>query len=78
MTDYDNIYSVQATLQDLIDTVNEGHVTGIVYQILLDDERYMVGWNNSISYIERMGLVEAVKHDMMLKANNIEPNLEEE
>ena len=62
---YNTISSVQGTLQTIIDEVNKGHVAGLMFQIKLDNGQFMTGWSNCLEYLERVGLIETAKHDMM-------------
>lgn len=58
----------------MIDYVNEGHVTGMSFQLVLDNGQYVNYWTE-IPFHTHIGMLESAKHDVFMAAETeIEPN----
>lgn len=64
MSDFDTISGVQEILHIIIEQINKGDVSGLMFQMTLDTGQTLTGWTNNLSYIERLGLLEVAKQDV--------------
>lgn len=59
----------------MVEQINElyrqGKIQGISVQMLQIDGEYITGSSGEMSYLEKLGLVESAKQDIMLSANGL-------
>lgn len=57
----------------LVEQINElyqcGNIKGLTVQICLNDGEFITGSSGDITFIEKLGLIESAKHDIVLQAN---------
>lgn len=65
---------IQEGLETLIDYVNEGHVTGMSFQLVLDNGEHVNYWTE-IPFYEHIGMLESAKRDVfMISDKDIDPD----
>lgn len=69
--EFRDIACVQQVVDDILEEVNKGHVKGIMYQILFDDDWHQTGSTNNLLYIEKLGLLESAKMDVHAKIREV-------
>jgi|GEM_PF-4741413 len=47
----------------------EGNLKGFTFQITCNDNNFITGSSGNISFLEKLGLIEAAKHDLFLPAD---------
>lgn len=74
------IKKVPAETNTVIDSIITaqalGEIEGLVVGMKMKDNTFFALWNGSLSYLERIGIIENVKLDMYAKAN--EPHEEDD
>lgn len=65
--DLNDIACVQQAISDIVEEVNKGHVKGLMFQILYDDNWHATGSTTNLLYLEKLGLLESAKMDCHTK-----------
>jgi hypothetical protein len=68
--DLEKIACVQQAIEDILEEVNEGHVKGVMFQIIYDNDCHMTGSTNNLLYLEKLGLLESAKIDVLEKVRS--------
>lgn len=69
---FGSIGAVQELMDILRDIVNNGDVRGIMFQVMLDDGTCIHSWNTNLSFVQRLGMLESCKIDIVNDINNDE------
>lgn len=67
MSDINDVACVQQAIDDVIKEVNEGNVKGLTFQVLYDDGCHMTGATTNLTYLEKLGMLESAKNDVVYK-----------
>jgi hypothetical protein len=65
-----NSNSVSAMIHKLTELYHDGQIEGLVLGVKLNNGEFICGFTNTISFLEKLGLLQAIINDIQYAANN--------